>query len=160
MTQLITIVAGSWPQNVQADYDLYHAYTTPSPRPYYLVSRFDAVGEWQSAWPRGGLLNTDPAGLIVQGRDYDPFQSPSRWTGSFERKKFTGITRDVTGAALGSCLVQLFRTSDDLLMDQQTSDLLGNYEVYSSDGGQHYIVAYLAGSPDVTGATVNTLTGI
>ncbi len=101
-----------------------------------------------------------PASLIVWTRDYDPFQGPSRWTGSFERLKFTGITRDVAGAALGSCVVQLFRTSDDLLMDQQTSDLLGNYTVYSYDNAQHYIIAYLAGSPDVTGATVNTLTGV
>jgi hypothetical protein len=54
--------------------------------------------------------------------------------------------------------VQGFRTSDDLFVGETTADSSGNYElatVYPATN--HYLVAYKAGSPDITGATVNTL---
>jgi hypothetical protein len=74
------------------------------------------------------------------------------------RHKITGVTKDSGGAALGNCVVQLFRTSNDEFIMENTSDLLGNYEVRTPyPGANHYCVAYKQGSPDVTGATVNTL---
>jgi hypothetical protein len=39
------------------------------------------------------------------------------------------------------------------------SDAGGKYSIPVNIGIQHYAVAYLAGSPDVAGTTVNTLTG-
>jgi hypothetical protein len=80
--------------------------------------------------------------------------------GAASRVGFVGITRDQYGAPVGSCVVQLFRTSDDLFIMEITSDASGNFLLqswYSPD--THYIVAYKAGSPDIFGTTVNTLVG-
>jgi hypothetical protein len=80
--------------------------------------------------------------------------------GAASRVGFVGITRDQYGAPVGSCVVQLFRTSNDLFIMEITSDASGNFLLqswYSPD--THYIVAYKAGSPDIFGTTVNTLVG-
>lgn len=69
----------------------------------------------------------------------------------------TGITRDSAGAALGGCIVQLFRTVDDAPFGETTSDGAGNYSIVAPVGGPFYLVAYKAGAPDVAGTTVNTL---
>jgi hypothetical protein len=71
-----------------------------------------------------------------------------------------GVTRDSGGTALPGCSVHLFRTADDVEVDQVTSDASGNYEFRSaSASNQYYVVAYLAGSTDTFGTTVNTLIG-
>ncbi len=75
--------------------------------------------------------------------------------------RITGITRDSTGAVLGSCTVNWFNTADGSKIDSTTSDANGLYEFRTA--GQppnaYYLVAYKAGSPDVGGTTVNTLVG-
>lgn len=73
----------------------------------------------------------------------------------------TGTTRDSAGVALGNCVVHLFRTSDDLEMDQVNSDSAGLYTFSSniSPTLPYYAVAYKAGSPDVAGTTRNDLVG-
>lgn len=75
--------------------------------------------------------------------------------------KITGTTKDSAGAALGNCVVDWFRTSDDAKLDSVTSDANGLFEFRTA--GQppnaYYLVAYKAGSPDVAGTTVNTLVG-
>lgn len=73
--------------------------------------------------------------------------------------RITGVTRDSTGAALASCTVKLFRTADDVVMAATVSDASGNYEFRVGSLDACYAVSYKAGSPDVTGATVNTLVG-
>lgn len=71
-----------------------------------------------------------------------------------------GVTKDSTGAALGSCTVDLFTTTDNVLVATTVSDASGNYEFRGrSTSFTHYVVAYKAGSPDVSGTTVNTLVG-
>lgn len=84
----------------------------------------------------------------------------------FRSKKFvgnfgvSGVTKDSTGAVLGNCTVKLFQTADDVMVAQTVSDASGNYTVmlgYSSFLF-YYLVVYKAGSPDVAGTTVNTLT--
>ena len=71
----------------------------------------------------------------------------------------TGTTKDSTGAALGVCTVDLFRTADDSVAARTVSDANGLYLIYASPSLTHYAVAYKIGSPDVAGTTVNTLTG-
>lgn len=75
--------------------------------------------------------------------------------------RITGTTKDSTGAALGNCVVDWFRTSDDVKLDTTTSDANGLFEFRTA--GQppnaYYLVAYLAGTTDVAGTTVNTLVG-
>ena len=71
-----------------------------------------------------------------------------------------GITKDRTGVPLGNCVVHLFNSATDVLVEQNTSDANGNYEFRSASlTTLYYVVAYKPGSPDVAGATVNTLIG-
>jgi hypothetical protein len=70
-----------------------------------------------------------------------------------------GLTKDSTGAVLGNCAVHLFDTATDAEIEQTTSDASGNYSFRYASTKPFYVVAYLAGSPDVAGTTVNTLTG-
>jgi hypothetical protein len=79
--------------------------------------------------------------------------------------RITGVTYDASGNRLGSCTVEVFETDTNQCVDKQVSDGSGNYMVQIPVGlnqtqtATWYIVAYLAGSPDVAGTTVNTLTG-
>jgi hypothetical protein len=79
--------------------------------------------------------------------------------------RITGVTKDSAGAVLVSCKVDLFETPTDIKFDETTSDANGNYIVQIPKGLTQtqtqtwYCVAYKAGSPDVAGTTVNTLTG-
>lgn len=69
-----------------------------------------------------------------------------------------GVTRDSAGDPLGSCVVQLFRTADDVLMEEKVSEADGSFFFLVSDiSTEHYIVAYKAGTPDRAGTTLNTL---
>jgi hypothetical protein len=71
-----------------------------------------------------------------------------------------GVTKDGSGAALGSCVVVLYRSVNDVVMDRTVSDASGNYEFRSASlSTAYYVVAYLAGSPDRVGTTVNSLIG-
>jgi hypothetical protein len=71
-----------------------------------------------------------------------------------------GLTKNSGGAALGNCIIKLFWTATDLLYQQTISDGSGNYSFQVQPSTSFYAVAYLAGSPDVTGATLNTITGV
>lgn len=71
-----------------------------------------------------------------------------------------GVTKDSAGDPLAQCVVRLYRTSDNLLIDTTLSDNAGNYTLYTPyPSTNHYCVAYKQVSPNVTGATVNTLQG-
>lgn len=83
------------------------------------------------------------------------FRSP-RFYGSFT---VSGVTRDSTGTALGSCTVALFASSTNAFIAQTTSDAsTGAYSFTVGTGQMMYLVAYKAGVPDVAGTTVNTVT--
>ena len=72
--------------------------------------------------------------------------------------KILGVTKDSVGSPLGGVSVDLFRTSTDVKVDSTVSDASGNYLLYTPYPGEyHYCVAYL--TPNLTGATVNTLVG-
>ena len=74
----------------------------------------------------------------------------------------SGVTKDSTGVALGSCHVDLFYTNNDVLVGETTSDpTTGAFSfLIGPNAGTFYLVAYKAGSPAVAGTTVNTLTPV
>ena len=74
----------------------------------------------------------------------------------------SGTTRDNTGVALGNCTVHLFRTTDDFEVQMTTSNGSGlfAFDPVNNGNGPWYVVAYLPGSPDRAGTTVNTLGGL
>lgn len=70
----------------------------------------------------------------------------------------SGVTRNANGAPLPSCNVMVFNTSDEAFLGESTSDGSGAYSVtLSSSTSACFAVAYLTGSPDVAGTTLNTL---
>lgn len=72
----------------------------------------------------------------------------------------SGTTRDASGAILPGCSLVLYRTADNSIAAQGVvSDATGAYVIAASPALAHYLVAYLAGSPDVAGTTINTLVG-
>lgn len=75
----------------------------------------------------------------------------------FSSFSLSGVSRDSTGAILGNCVIDLFLTGTDILQQSTVSDASGNFWFSLMAPGPYYIVAYKAGSPDVTGATANTL---
>lgn len=70
----------------------------------------------------------------------------------------SGVTKDGSGVALPGCTVVVYTTVDDMPRGSTVSDSSGNYSI-SVDGNAQtrYCVAYLAGSPDRAGTTVDTL---
>lgn len=72
----------------------------------------------------------------------------------------SGVTKDSGGAALGGCTVKLFNRATDTKEQETVSDGSGNYAFTVDRTQTYYVVAYLPGSPDVAGTTVNTLAGI
>lgn len=79
---------------------------------------------------------------------------PVRW-------RVSGTTKNSAGTAIGSCIVDLFCTTDDAKVDSTISDttIVGAFSFSVGLSLAYYAVAYLAGSPDVAGTTVNTLVG-
>ena len=122
-------------------------------------SRFNAG---DPGWPtRSGLVG------YTDGRSCDgwtPGAISWEWTadpaGAPTTKLIAGVTRDANGNPLGSCTVKVHRTSDGLLAWTGTSNALGYFEAYVPDTSNYYIVSFLAGSPDVAGATDNNIAGV
>ena len=108
-------------------------------------------------WPNTRTIGS--AGVMFGGgTECAAWDTISDEDGNQAMQKIRGFTRDANGAVLGSTIVQLFLASNDLFLRQLTSDPGGYFEACSEYAGQgHYIVAYLAGTPDVAGTTVNTL---
>jgi hypothetical protein len=90
----------------------------------------------------------------------DPFEDISIGNrGNNQWYWISGVTRDAADNPLGGVTVKGFRTSDDAYIGAVVSDANGNYSFPSPyPSTQHYLVAFLAGSPDTAGSTDNTLT--
>ena len=102
-----------------------------------------------------GVPNTCRNLVEFNGTEDPYFVQPNRL--------ITGITKDAGGSAMGGCSVFLFNTTDPSkpwLSQSTVSDNSGNYS-FAVDPTQYYwCVSYLTASPDITGATVNTLMGV
>lgn len=122
---------------------------------------------WASLWPTsrfsgGGTgSGTDAMVPVGYGLDasgmYEPYSCDGAGTQTL--KWILGRCEDASGVAIANATVQAFRASDDLFCGEGVSRDDGSYQCPTScTGAAHYIVAYKAGSPDVGGTTVNTLT--
>jgi hypothetical protein len=116
-------------------------------------------------WPRSRLGSGTGVGLFTNSLDASrPIWDWYAWLlGSAamgqKHHSISGITLNSAGAVVGSATVILFRTADDTKLDEVTSDpTTGAFTVTSpEDAVTCYLVSYQAGSPDITGATVNTI---
>ena len=68
-----------------------------------------------------------------------------------------GVTNNSTGSPLAACTVDLFQTLGNAFVASVVSDGSGNFKFFPTVSGPFYLVAYLAGAPDVAGTSVNTL---
>jgi len=120
---------------------------------------------WYSLWSfgcrvgAGSPIGSDGASWYdLSMKDlFEPYSCDGEGTQTL--KFIKGMAVDTSDAPLSGADIHAFRTSDDAY---------GGYEVQSREDGSfdiptqypgvaHYVVAYLSGSPDRSGATANTL---
>jgi len=166
MSGLISATPGVYNNRYGQDSNaLYASPFADVPRPEIVVCVYtDYDDSYTTAWPTsrimGGFSPVSLSGILYDD-PWDVYTREADWTGHNGWQTISGITRDTNSAALGSCQVLLFRTADKLLMDEKTSDPnSGAYNVYTSDTGNHFVVTYKAGAPDMSGTSVNTLVGV
>ena len=107
----------------------------------------------------GAPIGSDGAGWYdLSMKDlFEPYSCDGEGTQTLKFLK--GMCVDTSDAPLSGVNVQAFRTSDDAFAGYEVQSRTdGSYDLATNfPGVNHYIVAYLAGSHDRTGATVNTL---
>lgn len=117
-------------------------------------------------WPGGTMLAAN-AGVATPCGAWLPMLPNecfiSRFVQSTVRWQLAGITRDATGAALGNCRVIVLEVGQQFvqgapIVAETTSDGSGNYTIEVPRNTAYQLLCYKAGSPDVAGASVNTLT--
>jgi hypothetical protein len=99
-----------------------------------------------------------PIGRCMQAADpFEPFGMDGDGTQSMNFLRGTCV--DSGGTPVANAIVQAFVTATDAIAGEVQAKLDGTYAVpvQQSKVTQHYLVAYKTGSPDTTGATVNTL---
>jgi len=111
--------------------------------------------DFHAAWNQPELRDAAMFDHVHNSGTWAPWSDA---VGGNSRPNFiVGQTLDSNGNPIAAT-VQGFRTSDDLYVGETGSDDNGRYAlptIYLTDA--HYLVAYRVGSPDQTGATVNTL---
>lgn len=118
-----------------------------------------------AAWHRTDYVNgywPGATGMDASGGEWlTPiwFDQPEMTKGMNGRVGFVGITRDVYGTAIPGATVKCFRTVDDSLVSQVTSGTDGSFTVSTPWLDAHYLVSFKPGTPNVAGATDNTLLG-
>lgn len=121
---------------------------------------------WYSLWSFGCRVGSGAPsgsdGASMRDLSYpDLFEPFSRdGEGTSLSRFIKGYTKDSGAVALSDVTVQAFRTSDDAYLGQDVSRLDGSYTCPTdvAAGTPCYLVAYKAGSPDIAGTTVNTIT--
>jgi hypothetical protein len=113
------------------------------------AGRFTPRGLWNGVPGYGG------------GSRVRSLQSTARFLLSDGLGNTSFVTRDNADAPLANCVVDLFETATDLLVATTTSDGSGVFSfVVPNNAGFFYTVGYKVGSPDLAGASVNTLVAV
>jgi len=150
---------------------LQSAYEEPHARPHWDWQRraprsLKDRWAWVSLWPRGTFgagANDGSAAYVPLGLDYGAQQGYEPFTcdgeGTQTLKWLKGTVVDVSGNGLSGAQLHAFRTSDDAYAGYEVESRTdGSYDLPTPySGANHYVVAYLAGSPDRAGTTANTL---
>lgn len=121
---------------------------------------------WTSLWSFGCRIGGGAVGGsdgaswfdLSQSDPYEPYSCDGE--GTSISRFIKGITKDSGGTAISDVTVQAFRTADDVYLGQDVSRSDGTYTCPTdvAAGTPCYLVAYKAGSPDIGGTTVNTIT--
>lgn len=121
---------------------------------------------WYSLWSfgcrvgAGAPIGSDGAGWYdLSMKDlFEPYSCDGE--GSPHLKFIKGTCVDASDTVIPGATVQAFRTSDDAFAGYEVQSREdGSYDLATNfPGVNHYVVAYIAGSPDRGGTTLNTLT--
>lgn len=121
--------------------------------------------QWYSLWSFGCRVGTGaPIGSDGAGWNdlsmkdlFEPYSCDGEGTQTL--KFIKGQCVDASDVALSGVNVQAFRTSDDAFAGYEVQSREdGSYDLATNfPGVNHYLVAYIAGSPDRAGTTANTL---
>lgn len=117
---------------------------------------------WESCWSWGCRVGGgDDLSYAVQGGElghgYEPFSCDGEGT---QTKRFIrGVTNDADGNPLSGVVVQGFVTATDAYVGEVQSLEDGTYLLGTETpaGTAHYLVAFLAGSPNRAAASDNTI---
>lgn len=130
---------------------------------WQIVGRFSGRNKTRDAFGWGlRSLSGDPTvqAYTMLGQDsmsaiWSFWQRGTKGNGS--QKWLRGQVKDANGNAVAAT-VYGFLTAGDIFVASSATDDKGYYEIPTVYAGQaHFVVAYIVGSPDKTGATVNTL---
>ena len=114
-------------------------------------------------WPKSGFagdVNGDGGLLDPWMNRFEQLDIDTLAAGASTRYAISGVTRDVLGSAVPGVTCHLFVTASDLLLDTVVSDANGVFRLITPlYPDTHYVQAYKAGAPDVSGCSVNTLIG-
>lgn len=121
---------------------------------------------WYSLWSYGCRVGYGaPSGSdgVSTNKDlssadlFEPYSCDGDGTQTL--KFIKGVCVDTSDAPLFGVNVQAFRSSDDAFAGYEVQSRTdGSYDLATNfPGVNHYVVAYLPGSPDRAGTTVNTL---
>jgi hypothetical protein len=120
------------------------------------------IGGWSFGCRVSGGLGAGQDGEAPIGRGIgsaDYYEPTILGDGGSQNQKFVqGLVVDSVGAVVPGATVQGFVTSTDIYTGDAQSCADGSYAVPTQNPGvAHYMVAYIPGSPDRGGTTVNTL---
>lgn len=145
-------------RNIQRDFRWAHAPTLIQIAPFTEGTLWTSSGGIGGGLSGYGSLDGDTGTSVPH---WEPWDSGGGWedTGGQKQNVIVGQTLNSSGAALPGCTVRLFLTSSNAFVGSVVSDNGGYYRIPTPYGTAvaHYVVAFLAGSPDVSGATDNTL---
>jgi hypothetical protein len=130
-----------------------------SPRTWKDKNRWYSLWSWGCRTGFGGGGNDGEGSRGLNYPDlFEPFSCDGEGT---QTKRFIkGTCVDSVDAPVANAIVQGFVTATDAYVGEVTANNDGTYTLGTETiaGVQHYLVAYKAGSPDIAGTTVNTLT--
>lgn len=125
----------------------------------YQVTHY--MGGFTTPWWPGGanFMGDHSSDVAIPRKVWSRRTSRIAWGGA-SRLGFVGTTRDAAGGRLGGVTCSLFKTSTKEWIMDIISDINGDFLLqswYTPD--THFIVFYKSGTPDVAGATRQTLIG-
>lgn len=127
-----------------------------SPTTWRDQSRWESLWSWGCRVGGGDDLSYSAQGIEV-GNGYEPFSRDGAGT---QTKRFIrGVTNDADGNPLSGVIVQGFVTATDAYVGEVQSMTDGTYILGTETvaGTAHYLVAFLAGSPNRAAASDNTI---
>ncbi len=132
---------------------------TIQPMDYRVAVQFGMTPQAPELWSAAEIVGYDMAGLfgMLQRGSYEPVLG---YGGTKARKIISGITLNSSGVAVGGVTVKGYQQSNDEYIGSVVSASDGAYSLSTPYSTAHYVVAYLAGSPDTAGTSKNNLTGV